>query len=1167
MKRLVSIAVLALFCLQHARAQNSPYSFFLHAWIPELGPVASAPDAEQSALLSIAEEARKGAFQSALEQSEILLKTTADPRTKYVALMFRHEVMRRQTHLAGESRDTGNDIRLALMSSAKQRGSELSSAIDIASGVGHKAQVEGIMKAEHLLESCLEMVPFYRYSKVEEQYAAETEQFAKDSKQDCSKLVDSISATGDGDRRDETTRVLLNHLVTSRLAMLLDGDIETARRELLSGAQKAIENRWAEAEVLWLLRCGDLEAAPRGSVLSFGYELNAEGGVRSDLGLLSSGAGVSSDDVAYERHDASAEKARAFYERARQLATSTWSTDESSFAIRDAYLTFLREKPSAVAFRAAGETAKAKNAPWIEVMAYTCAGLISGSRTDMELALAAAERERNFGALDSMTQIALSWARRAELDGRDAAASARLHVLASVLAGHGVEMSRASLLMTASSIDSSLSRSEAAIHDIDDAVAEEKQFLTKVRIARANAPPQAASWESLDENEISQTIGMHLEEQVAQLGKIEVTEGLIAITEKKELSKKEAHERVAVLMHQNPMVERMLEQLESGLLPQADQIDRFQRPTTCAGVLGRYHAMQAQIEGQSDPMLKIPPIIMAGRCDPALLKTAQEALSRLDPVMPVQTAVAKTRGPWSPYAQLELQQALDRSDEWLAIAERAEAGATLEQWTRGLAAALANTPAARSRASSFRYFRARALAFNGRYRQAGDLLASIQQAEPFWSYRASSGFRLDVLAARVEAETMLGHADAALLASEQERAERERSRQLATGVRVDDPASAEMAMLLRRATLNENFDRKRLEELERIMQTSDPVSKLPTMEELQSGIRSLPADTTTLVYYPLQHECAIWVIEAGRGVRLIRVPVSSGDLGRLAVQYRAKLSSDEAGWEPLSQALYSKLIAPVGPIGAGRTIAIIGSDRLGGITFDTIGPSPGSILMKTNPIVYVSSLAITSLEPAPATVANGGALVVGINGGGLSTPEAEARAVAARLGVSALTGPSATLTNVRESLAHARMVHFATHGVLEPNNPYQSYLLLADGRLEAWALFHDAASAEMIVLSACDTRRGPRPYMKQFTADESSISGLSSLAGARRILSSLWGASDEVTSSLMQKFYEEMALDPTSPAQALRRAKLAIAPEAGHPYGYANFVLTVRNPAAIRMGK
>jgi CHAT domain-containing protein len=173
--------------------------------------------------------------------------------------------------------------------------------------------------------------------------------------------------------------------------------------------------------------------------------------------------------------------------------------------------------------------------------------------------------------------------------------------------------------------------------------------------------------------------------------------------------------------------------------------------------------------------------------------------------------------------------------------------------------------------------------------------------------------------------------------------------------------------------------------------------------------------------------------------------------------------------------------------------------------------------------------------------------------------------VAVQLGTSALVGPAATVAQVESALPEARYVHLATHGVLDAQNPYRSYLSMSDGRLEAWKLLRDTARAELIVLSACNTKLGPQRILKQVSSDEDSITGLVSYAGARRILASLWGASDEASSVLMAGFYRELAQNPLEPALALQRAKIVVKSQGFEAYQYANFVLSVRDPSAIRV--
>ena len=60
--------------------------------------------------------------------------------------------------------------------------------------------------------------------------------------------------------------------------------------------------------------------------------------------------------------------------------------------------------------------------------------------------------------------------------------------------------------------------------------------------------------------------------------------------------------------------------------------------------------------------------------------------------------------------------------------------------------------------------------------------------------------------------------------------------------------------------------------------------------------------------------------------------------------------------------------------------------------------------------------------------------------------------------------------------------------------------------------------------------------------------------GASTLVVSLWLVQDEVTTSLMEKYYERLR-DGASRAESLRAAQLAIKDERPHPYYWAPFVL------------
>jgi CHAT domain-containing protein len=194
-------------------------------------------------------------------------------------------------------------------------------------------------------------------------------------------------------------------------------------------------------------------------------------------------------------------------------------------------------------------------------------------------------------------------------------------------------------------------------------------------------------------------------------------------------------------------------------------------------------------------------------------------------------------------------------------------------------------------------------------------------------------------------------------------------------------------------------------------------------------------------------------------------------------------------------------------------------------------------------------------------------VVAGFNAQSLRHAEPEAQEVAQLYGVSPLTGAQATVAQLTTRLPAARLVHLSTHGVMDEANPYRSYLALTDDRLTIAQLFHDAASAELVVLSACDTKQArqslaPVGWLRDFQ----SVTALMAAGGARRVVASLWKADDAAGYRMMVAFHGALARDPANPAGALQQAKLPLAVSAQDPpYLWANYTLFVRDLTAIRI--
>lgn len=153
-----------------------------------------------------------------------------------------------------------------------------------------------------------------------------------------------------------------------------------------------------------------------------------------------------------------------------------------------------------------------------------------------------------------------------------------------------------------------------------------------------------------------------------------------------------------------------------------------------------------------------------------------------------------------------------------------------------------------------------------------------------------------------------------------------------------------------------------------------------------------------------------------------------------------------------------------------------------------------------------------------------------------------------------------TATNAE--LSQYRYVHFSTHGLLNSMHPELSGVVFSlvnergeaqDGFLRAHEIFNLKLSADVVVLSACQTGMG-----KNIRGE-----GLVSLtrgfmhAGAPRVVVSLWDVSDWGTTELMVRFYHGMLKEGMRPAAALRAAQVSLMNDKrwASPYYWAPFTL------------
>jgi len=330
---------------------------------------------------------------------------------------------------------------------------------------------------------------------------------------------------------------------------------------------------------------------------------------------------------------------------------------------------------------------------------------------------------------------------------------------------------------------------------------------------------------------------------------------------------------------------------------------------------------------------------------------------------------------------------------------------------------------------------------------------------------------------------------------------------------------------------------------------------------------------------------ALWVITA-RGTNHYRLPSRRALQPRIEQLRRALADPGRAGSRSAvqaSSALYTMLIEPAAVPLAKATRLVISSDGpLALIPFEALltkdpgenrEPAPADWLGSRVAIAYAFSATTWSARRESAAPGVG-VVAVGNPDFGPGPPalaplpntalELESlRTLAGRQPFTELAGAAATRAALlaQPALPTSRLVHVATHGVADVNEPARSGLFLAPasvggppGFLSLGDISGLRLDATLVTLSACETGLG------QLARGEGVI-GLPrafAAAGARGVMVSLWRVNDASTAALMRTFYTSWMKKGESADLALAHARrqLMKSPGTRSPHHWAPFVLT-----------
>ena len=340
----------------------------------------------------------------------------------------------------------------------------------------------------------------------------------------------------------------------------------------------------------------------------------------------------------------------------------------------------------------------------------------------------------------------------------------------------------------------------------------------------------------------------------------------------------------------------------------------------------------------------------------------------------------------------------------------------------------------------------------------------------------------------------------------------------------------------------------------------------------------LPAGTLVVQYFSAPDALYVFVVAAGGKFQVKTQPVKQDDLYGLVRKYREHLKRAETErlpWKEDGSVLYLREVAPLKDVtaklsdhlltpiaqelGAYSNVVFIPNDLLLYLPLHALtrrADGRNRFLAETHVVSYLTQLELLDLL-APANRQPDGPLLALANPDG-SLPGASGEVRALRRVRSALTtleGDKATKQEFLRLASTFPQLHLATHGVLDPESPERSYLLVAgpdeaSQRLSIAEIAGLSLQRGLAILSACDTAVGEQvPGAALIT-----LAAAFSQAGAEAIVASLWKVNDASTRDFMVTFHRELG---DGQAVALHRAQLSVLanPATAHPFYWAAFIL------------
>ncbi len=317
-------------------------------------------------------------------------------------------------------------------------------------------------------------------------------------------------------------------------------------------------------------------------------------------------------------------------------------------------------------------------------------------------------------------------------------------------------------------------------------------------------------------------------------------------------------------------------------------------------------------------------------------------------------------------------------------------------------------------------------------------------------------------------------------------------------------------------------------------------------------------------------------------LKIFPLAIKKAELEKLVTQFQQQLANRQLNFKTSATKLYELLLTPAAEfLRSTNSLVIVPDGVLWKLPFQALSAPNNQYLLETRALTYAPSLSVlsklkTHTAPPPQAVNllvfSNPKIPAAKNKNALFNLPAAPLLNAARQAeelrklypaqAKFFTNDVATKNIFQLEAAKFSLIHLATHGVMDDQQPMNSRVWLTPGNSdedEGWVAAKEIMQmnlhADLVILSACETGLG------RIGTGEGMI-GLTWAfmnAGAAATVVSQWEVRDDSTADLMIAFHRNLrkAKLPPTKSEALRQAALEVMKndKYRHPFYWASFVL------------